>query len=319
MGNRSLGSEKAEALADSLEAQFQPVADPSDPAVIETVDVALQAYTSEPASKPMLTDPAEVQHAIRGLKISKVPDPDGVPNRALKHLPQRMIFLLVALLNAILRTQYFPPVWKHARVISILKLEKDPALPSFYRPISLPDTIDKVFEKILLTRILSEVNERGLLRDEQFGFRPKYSISLQLARLFERVSRIFGEKRLTGAVFLDVAKAFGTVWVDALAFKLIALKFPSYLVKTIRSYLRSRTFEASFQASTSSHRHMLAGVEQGELISPVLFSLYVNDIPVPSRHVELALYADDTAVIATSRMPALLLSYLESYLADLEL
>jgi hypothetical protein len=53
---------------------------------------------------------------------------------------------------------------------------------------------------------------------------------------------------------------------------------------------------------------------QGGIISPVFFSLYVNDIPVPSRHVELALYADDTAAIATSRKPELLVSYLESYL-----
>jgi hypothetical protein len=64
--------------------------------------------------------------------------PDGIPNRALKHL-------LVALFNAILRTQYFPPVWKHARVISILKPGNDLALPSSYRPISLLDTIGKVF------------------------------------------------------------------------------------------------------------------------------------------------------------------------------
>jgi hypothetical protein len=64
---------------------------------------------------------------------------------------------------------------------------------------------------------------------------------------------------------------------------------------------------------------MRAGVAQGGLISPVLFSLYVNDMPVTSCHVELALYANDTAVIATSRKPALLLSCLESYLADLEL
>jgi hypothetical protein len=100
-------SEKAEALADSLEAQFQPVADPSDPAVIEMVDVSLRANSYEPASEPMLTNPAEIQDAIRGLKFSKAPVPDGIPNRALKHLPQRMILLLVELFNAILRTQYF--------------------------------------------------------------------------------------------------------------------------------------------------------------------------------------------------------------------
>jgi hypothetical protein len=73
--------EKADALADSLEAQFQPVADPLDPAVIETVDVVLRAYSYAPASEPMLTDTAEVQHAIRGLKISKAPGSDGIPNR----------------------------------------------------------------------------------------------------------------------------------------------------------------------------------------------------------------------------------------------
>ena len=63
---------------------------------------------------------------------------------------------------------------------------------------------------------------------------------------------------------------------------------------------------------------MRPGVAQGGLIFPVLFSLYVNDMPSPSRHVELALYADDTAIVATSRKPTLLVSYLESYLNDLQ-
>jgi hypothetical protein len=96
-----------------------------------------------------------------------------------------MILLLVSHFSAILRTQYFPPVWKHASDISILKPNKDSSLPSSYRPISLPDTIGKVFEKNLLSKILSEVYERGLLRDEQFGFRPKHSTYLQVARLVE--------------------------------------------------------------------------------------------------------------------------------------
>jgi hypothetical protein len=63
----------------------------------------------------------------------------------------------------------------------------------------------------------------------------------------ERVSRNFDEKRLTGAVFLDVAKAFDTVLVDALLYKLTILNFPSYLLNTVSSYLNSRTIEASFQ------------------------------------------------------------------------
>jgi hypothetical protein len=109
----------------------------------------------------MSTNPAEVQDAIRGRKLSKAPGRDCVLNKALKLLPQRMILLLVELFNAILRMQYFPPVWKHSRVISILKPGKNPPLPSSYRPINLLNTIGKVFEKILLCRILSEVRGVG--------------------------------------------------------------------------------------------------------------------------------------------------------------
>ena len=90
------------------------------------------------------------------------------------------------------------------------------------------------------------------MQNEQFGFRPRHSMSLQLARLIERITRNFGEKRLTGAVFLDVAKAFVTVWIDGLLYKLTLLNFPSYIVHTISSYLRGRMFEASFQTATSS-------------------------------------------------------------------
>jgi hypothetical protein len=112
---------------------------------------------------------------------------------------------------------------------------KDPTLPSSYRPISLLDNVGKLFEKILLTRVLREVSERGLLRDEQFGFRPRHSTTLQLARLVERVNRKFDERLLTGAVFLNVAKAFDTLWVKGLLYKLTLLNFPSYLVKTTSS------------------------------------------------------------------------------------
>jgi hypothetical protein len=121
----------------------------------------------------------------------------------------------------------------------------------------------------------------------------------------------FGENILTGAVFLDVGKAFDIAWIDGLLYKLTLLNFPFYIVHTISSYPRDRTFEASFQTATSSRRGMRAGVAQGGLISPVLFSLYVN-ISSPLHYVELAIYVDDTAVIATSHKPTLIVIYLKS-------
>jgi len=265
------------------------VADPSVPAVIEMVDVALRSYFQTPASEPKLTNPDEVHEAIRGLKVGKAPGPNGISNRALKHLPQRAVSLLVRIFNAILFTHHFPSLWNLARVTSILKPAKDPALQSSYRPVSLMGATGKLFDKTLPARILHGVSERGLMRYEQFGFKPRHSTSLQLARLVERITRNFGEKRQTGAGFLDVAKAFDTVWIDGLFYKLTLLNFPPYIVQTILSYLRDRTFEVSFQTATSSRHSMKAGVAQGVLMSPILFSLYVNDMPSPSHHVELAL------------------------------
>jgi hypothetical protein len=103
-----------------------------------------------------------------------------------------------------------------------------------------------LFAEILLTRTPSEISGRGLLRDEQFGFRPKHSTVLLLASLVERVSRDFGEKRLTDAVFLDVAKILNIAWVDGLLCKITVLNFPSYLVKIIFSYLCDRSSERPY-------------------------------------------------------------------------
>jgi hypothetical protein len=107
-GTALCDQEKAEALADSLESQFQPVNVPSYPTVIEKVTEALQGYSYAPASEPKLTNPMEVEDAIRSLKVGNSPGPNGLPNRALKYLPQRAVGLLVVLFNAALLALNFP-------------------------------------------------------------------------------------------------------------------------------------------------------------------------------------------------------------------
>jgi len=79
-----------------------------------------------PAIEPKLTNPEDVQEAI---SVLKAPCPNSIPSRALKHLQQRAVSRLVLIFNAILLTHHFPTAWKRARVISILKPGKDPALP----------------------------------------------------------------------------------------------------------------------------------------------------------------------------------------------
>jgi hypothetical protein len=96
------------------------------------VSEAMRAYSFAPASEPQLINPTEILEAIRGLKVGKAPDPERIPNRALKHLPLSVSSLLVVLFKEIFHTQYFKPAWKHDRMFSILNPGKDPALPSSY-------------------------------------------------------------------------------------------------------------------------------------------------------------------------------------------
>jgi hypothetical protein len=86
---------------------------------------------------------------------------------------------------------------------------------------------------MFVTRALQEVKMRGYLRDQQFGFRPRHGTKLQLERLIQKINADFDERRLTGAVFPDVAKAFDTVRNKDFLYKLTVLNFPSYLVKTV--------------------------------------------------------------------------------------
>lgn len=136
-----MDAEESEALASSLETQLQPVNDPSEPYVIE-VSETLRAYFTL-ASEPQLTNPAEIQDAIRGLTVDKTPGPNGLPNRALQHHPQRAISLLVKIFNAFFRS-HVAPTWKRARVTSILKPGNDLAQLSSFQPVSLFDTTENL-------------------------------------------------------------------------------------------------------------------------------------------------------------------------------
>ncbi|GBP59514.1 Probable RNA-directed DNA polymerase from transposon X-element [Eumeta japonica] len=171
--------------------------------------------------------------------------------------------------NACLKNCYFPPAWKEAEVIGIHKPGKPRDLPASYRPISLLSGLGKLFEKILKTRLSDHLLGKGLIIDEQFGFRPAHSCPQQVLRLVEYVSEGFETERSTVAVFFDVAKAF------------------------------DRQTDISHLGMSALTRQDVLSEQEFLKAPPSLSAVpaYTNDIPRPSSSgVQLALFADDTAL-----------------------
>ena len=140
-------------------------------------------------------------------------------NRALTHLTQ--------LFNHLLRLGYFPTNWKRAKVVPIPKPNKPGTDPNSYRPISLLSTLGKLFERILAVRLASFVNRQHLLPHAQFGFRKKHSTVSQLARITDYTSNGYNLHKHSDMVLLDLEKAYDTVWIHGLLYKLIVFKQPT--------------------------------------------------------------------------------------------
>ncbi|GBP27705.1 Probable RNA-directed DNA polymerase from transposon BS [Eumeta japonica] len=151
--------------------------------------------------------------------------------------------------------------------IKALKIRKAPGRLQTYKSFGV---LGKLFEKTLKTRLSNQLIGKGLIINEQFGFRPNHSCPQQALRLIEYISDGFKVKRKTVAVFFDVAKAFDRVWHAGLIYKLYKLELPDRLVIIIHHYISNRHFSFRLD-NTSLMRPIRAGVPQGSTLSPLLY------------------------------------------------
>lgn len=259
--------------------------------------------------------PEEITKILCSLKVKKAAGPDSIPNGALRALCscRRFVALLCSIFNQCLSLSYFPPEWKKAEILPIPKSSPASSNPSDYRPISLLSTLSKVFERIILDRLNAFEAENSITIQQQFGFKPKHSTVQQIMRITESVTMGFNKNRSTGMVLLDLRKAYDSVWIDGLVFKLMKFKYPIYLVKLVSSFLNGRSAHVRVGEVKSSEFLIPAGVPQGSIIAPHLFNVFINDIPIPKKG-KLALFADDTAFIVDSSWKNL--AYIKKHLLD---
>lgn len=189
---------------------------------------------------------------------------------------------MTSLFNALLRFGHIPLNWKKATVILIKKPGKDKTNPDSYRLISLLISLSKIFEKVVYTRLQNYLNTANVISKFQFEFRSNHSIVQQLFCLTKHISTSFEKHCHTGAVYIDVSKAFDKVWHEGLLYKLKIINTPKYLFNIISSFLSNRQFSVKINDNISDLQSKLWNLVQSYSI--FLYMIYL------SRHVQTLLF-----------------------------
>ena len=270
----------------------------------------------------------ELVFAMMCLSSGNSAGPDGVPTTLLLHLGPLARVALLKIFNISWRTGVVPACWRKALISPLPKPDKDPALPTAYRPIALTSNICKLLERILKERLTQLFEDPTLpvttLRGCQAGFRRLRSTSEQVALFAQRTSDARGgkKKRSTVALFFDMEKAFDTISKAALAKKLDDMHVPERFRRWICAYLSDRIAAVVVDGVRGHYFCMRDGVPQGTVLSPMLFTCLLDDLAIELEDmtdVFPSLYADDIAVLTLGDTPEAAESLAQDVMLKVEL
>ena len=205
------------------------------------------------------------------------------------------------MVNKSISLSQFPDLWKEAKVKPLFKSGNKDDINN-YRPISILPTISKLIEKWVEKQFSQYLNDFNLLHKSQSGFRPRHSTESALILMVDSWLKAINEGKIVGCVLVDFRKAFDLVDHEILLRKLKCYKCNDSCLSWFESYLCNRKQRVSLNNHLSSTSDVMHGVPQGSILGPLLFLIFINDLPLYLKNntSTIDLYADDTTIYSGS-------------------
>ena len=237
---------------------------------------------------------------------------DLMSSKLLKETAFSFVNILTSLMNKSLAGGWVPQLLKLAKVVPIHKagLLSD---TNNYRPISLLSTYAKLLEKLVAPQLLWHLNSNNILSNCQFGFRTQHSTIHPVVLFSDYIYKAHLEKEYVISIFIDLKKAFDTVDHHILLRKLQHYGIHGVALDWFSSYLTNRQQFVKLDDTNSMIMSLACGVPQGSVLGPILFLLFINDMP-ESISLRTLLFADDTTYQGRNKDPLVLQVQINSQL-----
>jgi hypothetical protein len=268
---------------------FQSIFSTNDNLPIPNINIS-----QDPELSTLHVTEEEVAKELKKLNPNKAPGPDGIPTRVLKECHVELTPSITTLFNNSLSQGIIPDSWKHANIVPLHK-KGNKHHANNYRPISLLPVISKILERCVFNKIIEILIPK--ITTLQHGFLRNRSTVTQLLQVFTNINNILDKGDQTDVIYFDLSKAFDSVPHKLLLEKLKTFGICGTLHAWISNYLTNRLQRVTLNGASSNWLHVTSGVPQGSILGPLLFILYINDLPnCLSENTLCAIFADDTKI-----------------------